>query len=100
MNYVNAPLIARERGIEVREERSQSARDFTNLLRVEIAVGDEVTRIAGTLIVGATASGSRAPGFELDPSSRRCSALRYDDIPGVISASAHGSATRASTSRT
>ena len=29
VNYVNAPLIARERGIEVREERSQSARDYT-----------------------------------------------------------------------
>ena len=31
VNYVNAPSIARERGIEVREERSQSARDYTNL---------------------------------------------------------------------
>jgi D-3-phosphoglycerate dehydrogenase len=67
VNYVNAPLIARERGIEVREERSQSARDFTNLLRVEIAVGEEVTRIAGTLI----GSDNRqwlvsALGFELD----------------------------------
>ena len=48
VNYVNAPLIARERGIEVREERSQSARDYTNLLRVEIRVGDEKTRVAGT----------------------------------------------------
>ena len=41
VNYVNAPLIARERGIEVREERSQSARDYTNLVRVEIRNGDE-----------------------------------------------------------
>ena len=39
VNYVNAPSIARERGIEVREERSQSARDYTNLLRVEIRTG-------------------------------------------------------------
>src|SRR4029077_19127019 len=29
VNYVNAPLIARERGIDVFEERSQSARDYT-----------------------------------------------------------------------
>src|SRR5205823_9680042 len=67
VNYVNAPLIARERGIEVREERSQSARDYTNLLRVEIRVGDEKTRVAGTLI----GSDNRqwlvsALGFELD----------------------------------
>src|SRR5437763_5261787 len=33
VNYVNAPLIARERGIEVREGRSRAARDYTNLLR-------------------------------------------------------------------
>src|SRR5207249_9094647 len=50
VNYVNAPLIARERGIEVREERSQSARDYTSLLRVEVRTGDERTRVAGTLI--------------------------------------------------
>ena len=34
VNYVNAPVIAAERGIEVREERSAAARDFTNLVRV------------------------------------------------------------------
>src|SRR5437660_1159123 len=50
VNYVNAPLIARERGIEVREERSQSARDYTNLLRVEVSVGEESLRVAGTTI--------------------------------------------------
>ena len=50
VNYVNAPLIARERGIEVREERSQSARDYTNLLRVEVRVGGERVRVAGTTI--------------------------------------------------
>src|SRR5215470_8803504 len=50
VNYVNAPMIARERGIEVREERSQSARDYTNLLRVEIRVGDEELRVSGTTI--------------------------------------------------
>src|SRR5579862_9869003 len=50
VNYVNAPLIARERGIDVRDERSQAARDYRNLLRVEIRVGDETTRVAGTTI--------------------------------------------------
>src|SRR5262249_19293967 len=50
VNYVNAPLIARERGIEVREERSQSARDYTNLLRVEVRSDGRQVRVAGTLI--------------------------------------------------
>jgi D-3-phosphoglycerate dehydrogenase len=86
VNYVNAPLIARERGIEVREERSQSARDYTNLVRVEVRTGDERTRVAGTLI----GSDNRqwlvhALGFELDLELAPLLVLfRYDDVPGVI----------------
>ena len=34
VNFVNAPLVAAERGIEVREERRAASRDFTNLIRV------------------------------------------------------------------
>ncbi len=86
VNYVNAPLIAHERGIEVREERSQSARDFTNLLRVAIRSGDELIRVAGTTI------GSEhrqwlvsALGFDLDLELAPLLVLfRYDDVPGVI----------------
>jgi D-3-phosphoglycerate dehydrogenase len=86
VNYVNAPLIARERGIEVREERSQSARDYTNLVRVEIRTGDDRIRVAGTLI----GSDNRpwlvhALGFELDLELAPLLVLfRYDDVPGVI----------------
>jgi D-3-phosphoglycerate dehydrogenase len=86
VNYVNAPLIARERGIDVKEERSQSARDYTNLVRVEVRNGDEQTRVAGTLI----GSDDRqwlvsALGFDLELELAPILVLfRYDDIPGVI----------------
>jgi D-3-phosphoglycerate dehydrogenase len=86
VNYVNAPSIARERGIEVREERSQSARDYTNLVRVEIRRGDESLRVAGTLI----GRDDRpwlvsALGFELDLElAPHLVLLRYDDVPGVV----------------
>jgi D-3-phosphoglycerate dehydrogenase / 2-oxoglutarate reductase len=86
VNYVNAPSIARERGIEVREERSQSARDYTNLLRIEIRNGEEKTRLAGTTI----GSDNRqwlvnALGFDLEIELSPLMVLfRYDDVPGVI----------------
>ncbi len=86
VNYVNAPLIARERGIDVREERSQSARDYTNLLRVEIEVEGERTRVAGTTI----GSENRpwlvsALGFDIELELARLLVLfRYNDVPGVI----------------
>jgi D-3-phosphoglycerate dehydrogenase len=82
VNYVNAPVIAAERGIEVREERSAVARDFTNLVRVAV---DDV-EVTGTLIgrenrpwlVGAL-------GFQLETELMpRMVFFRYPDVPGVI----------------
>jgi D-3-phosphoglycerate dehydrogenase len=86
VNYVNAPLIARERGIEVREERSQSARDYTNLLRVEIRHGDEQVRAAGTLIGRDNRQWLVSMlGFELDLELAPLLVIfAYDDVPGVI----------------
>jgi D-3-phosphoglycerate dehydrogenase len=86
VNYVNAPSIARERGIEVREERSRTSRDYTNLVRVEVRSGSEKIRVAGTLI----GKDNRqwlvsALGFELDfELAPLLVLLRYDDVPGVI----------------
>jgi D-3-phosphoglycerate dehydrogenase len=86
VNYVNAPLIAAERGVEVREERSRSSRDFTNLVRVESVSDGEHLRVAGTTI----GNDDRlwlvsALGFELDMELAPLLVFfRYDDVPGVI----------------
>jgi D-3-phosphoglycerate dehydrogenase / 2-oxoglutarate reductase len=86
VNYVNAPAIAEERGIEVREERSRSSRDYTNLIRVEVQTGDEKIRVAGTLIGKENRQWLvSALGFELDfELAPLLVILRYDDVPGVI----------------
>jgi D-3-phosphoglycerate dehydrogenase / 2-oxoglutarate reductase len=86
VNYVNAPLIAAERGIEVREERSRSARDYTNLVRVELRSAGSRVRVAGTTI-----GSDHRPwlvnvlGFEIELELAPLFVLcRYDDVPGVI----------------
>jgi D-3-phosphoglycerate dehydrogenase len=86
VNLVNAPMIARERGIEVREERSQSARDYTNLLRVEIRAGEEEIRVSGTTIGSDDRQWLvRALGFDLEIELAPLMVVfRYDDVPGVI----------------
>src|SRR5205085_10293925 len=48
VNYVNAPLIADERGIEVREERQHTPAGYTNLIRVSVARNGEAFEVAGT----------------------------------------------------
>jgi D-3-phosphoglycerate dehydrogenase len=86
VNYVNAPVVAAERGIEVREERRRSSRDFTNLIRVSVRGAGEELRVAGTTI----GSDNRqwlvsALGFELEMELAPLLVLfRYDDVPGVI----------------
>jgi D-3-phosphoglycerate dehydrogenase len=82
VNYVNAPVVAADRGIEVVEEKRRSSRDFTNL----VAVSADDVRVAGTVI----GNDDRhwlvsALGFELEMElAPRMVLLRYDDVPGVI----------------
>jgi D-3-phosphoglycerate dehydrogenase len=82
VNYVNAPVVAADRGIDVVEEKRRSSRDFTNL----VAVSADEARVAGTTI----GNDDRhwlvsALGFELEMElSPRMVLLRYDDVPGVI----------------
>jgi D-3-phosphoglycerate dehydrogenase len=86
VNYVNAPLIASERGIEVREERRRSSRDFTNLIRVGVHAEGEELRVAGTTIGREHRQWLvSALGFELEMELAPLLVLfRYDDVPGVI----------------
>jgi D-3-phosphoglycerate dehydrogenase len=82
VNYVNAPLIAAERGIEVTEERSGSARDYTNLVTVSV---DDV-EVSGTTIGPEHRHFlAGALGFAIDLQlSPRMVFFRYEDVPGVI----------------
>jgi D-3-phosphoglycerate dehydrogenase / 2-oxoglutarate reductase len=86
VNYVNAPVVAAEQGIEVGEERRRQSRDFTNLVRVDVSSADEDVRVAGTTI----GRDNRrwlvsALGFELEMELAPLMVFfRYDDVPGVI----------------
>jgi D-3-phosphoglycerate dehydrogenase len=82
VNYVNAPVVAADRGIEVVEGKRRSSRDFTNL----VAVSADDVHVAGTAI----GNDDRhwlvsALGFALEMElAPRMVLLRYDDVPGVI----------------
>ena len=86
VNYVNAPVIAAEHGIEVSEQRFGPSQHYTNLVRVAIAGDEEEIEASGTTVgpehrlflAGAL-------GFAIDIElAPRMAFLVYDDVPGVI----------------
>ena len=86
VNYVNAPVIAAELGIEVAEQRLGSSQHYTNLVRVAVASEEELVEVSGTTVgpehrlflAGAL---GYAIDIELAP---EMAFLVYDDMPGVI----------------
>ena len=49
VNMVNAPFLAKERGIEVREVKSEKEGDYHTLIRVSVKTADGERSVAGTL---------------------------------------------------
>ncbi len=49
VNYVNAPLIAKDRGIEVKVSRSSGATEYTSLITLRLQTGAKETSASGTL---------------------------------------------------
>ena len=86
VNYVNAPIIAAESGVEVVEERRRASRDFTNLVRVSVRANGDELRVSGTTIGREDRRWLvSALGFELEMELAPLMAFfRYDDVPGVI----------------
>jgi D-3-phosphoglycerate dehydrogenase len=86
VGVVNAPAMAEERGIELSETKRTTARDYTDLIRVTVASGEESVRVVGTLI------GRQNRPYLLEAWGQRflvqlednVTLLRYRDIPGMI----------------
>ena len=49
VNYVNAPAIAKDRGIHLTETKGESAEDFTTQLRLTVRSGQTENLVAGTV---------------------------------------------------
>ncbi|NLX00030.1 MAG: phosphoglycerate dehydrogenase [Actinomycetales bacterium] len=87
VTYVNAPLMAAERGVQVRLLTDPNAYDFRNVTELRGTLADgRIVSVAGTLtgprmvpkVIGVN-------GFDLEiPLSRHMAFFTYEDRPGVI----------------
>ena len=82
MSYVNAPRLAEERGIEVRESSSSTSRDYVNL--VTIRGGDH--SIGGTLVgLRSEPRLVMVDDHSVDvPPAEHMLVVRNEDVPGMI----------------
>jgi D-3-phosphoglycerate dehydrogenase len=85
VNFVNAPMIAKERGIEVKEVKSSDAGDFTSVIRVRIEAGKKTHMVAGTLYSRKDPRIIEIDGFQVEvaPEGHMLLILNVDR-PGVI----------------
>jgi D-3-phosphoglycerate dehydrogenase len=86
VTYINAPVLASERGIEYTEKKTTETGDYTNLVRLMTSRGDRTVTVAGTL-----AGGRNEPRLvEIDDVTIEVSLtpymafFRYEDRPGVV----------------
>ncbi len=85
VNYVNAPVIAHERGIAVSQAMDLTSADYTNLISCRVSTGDETHAIAGVLFNGRQPRIVRIDGFVLDAVPEGLVlVVSSRDVPGVI----------------
>jgi D-3-phosphoglycerate dehydrogenase len=84
VNFVNAPAMAKERGINVSEGSSTEAADFANFIDVEVVQGKETNRITGTLFSNEPRI-VRINEFMIDVEPKGWVLfVKNEDLPGVV----------------
>jgi D-3-phosphoglycerate dehydrogenase len=85
VNYINAPVVAKERGIKVVESRSSEIKDFTNLISLTVKTSQETSSAAATLFGRGDYRIIRINKFTMEviPEGHMLVLYNYDK-PGVI----------------
>lgn len=86
VTFVNAPLLAKERGIAVQEMKSSQSLDYVNAIEVHAQCQSRTVSVAGVL-VGKRDNERlvRVFGYDLDMSfAPHMVFLRYEDRPGIV----------------
>ncbi len=85
INFINAPFIAKERGIKVIESRSSTSEDFTNMIALTVTTTKEKSYTAGAIFGKQDPRIVRIDKFTLEaiPEGNMLVLYNYDK-PGVI----------------
>src|SRR6266498_1400822 len=87
VNYVNAPLVAKERGITVMESKSEQAGDFASSITVKAKNGKQNLEVEGAMFGAKHPRIMRVNNFYLEAVPEGyILILQNKDVPGVVGA--------------
>ena len=87
VNYVNAPLIARDRGIKVVESKSSKAGDFSSSIIVKISSNSQPVEVEGAIFGNSNPRIVRVNNFYLEAIPAGYILILHNrDVPGVVGA--------------
>jgi len=85
VNFVNAKLVAQERGISVHETRSFRDEDYANLITARVITNRGEHSLAGTLLQGGEARVVMLDGYRIDAAPvGHMLVIPHIDRPGII----------------
>lgn len=86
VTYVNAPMIAKERGIKISELKTSTSKDYTSLITIGTRGEEGATSVSGTL-VGLNNQERFVSIYDFDIDmvpSKFMAFFQYQDVPGMI----------------
>jgi D-3-phosphoglycerate dehydrogenase / 2-oxoglutarate reductase len=87
INFVNVPVVVKERNIKVTASSRDEAEDFTNLISVQVKTAEDANLVAGTMFGKKDPRLVRINDFRLEAAMEGNSLLIFNiDTPGTIGA--------------
>ena len=87
VNYVNAPVVARERGVKVVESKSSRPTDFTSSITVRAKIGDQEIEVEGAIFGSNNPRIVKINNFYLEAVPEGYILMLHNrDVPGVVGA--------------
>ncbi|NQT06979.1 MAG: phosphoglycerate dehydrogenase [Candidatus Omnitrophica bacterium] len=85
VNYVNAPLIAKDRGMRIVESKAGEMEDFASLIWVRVKSDKASNAITGTLFIKSEPRIVKINNFYVEAIPEGCMLVIYNkDVPGII----------------
>jgi D-3-phosphoglycerate dehydrogenase len=87
LNYVNAPFIARDRGIKITEIRSRETTDYRNILTITVRTPTSTHEVTGAVFGNRALRLIRIDGYRVEAAPEGYFLMLHNrDVPGVVGA--------------